>query len=41
MLCRTAAPHAGLQVWKSPGLEKSVAPMELHRTFGQIGRAHV
>ncbi|PRW59321.1 periodic tryptophan 2-like protein [Chlorella sorokiniana] len=24
-----------LQVWKSPGLEKSVAPMELHRTFGQ------
>ena len=35
MLCRTAAPHAGLQVWKSPGLEKSVAPMELHRTFGQ------
>ena len=24
-----------LQVWKSPGLEKSVAPMQLHRTFGQ------
>ncbi len=23
------------QVWNSPGLEKSVAPMELHRTFGQ------
>lgn len=24
-----------LQVWKAPGLEKSVAPMELHRTYGQ------
>lgn len=24
-----------LQVWRSPGLQKSVAPMELHRTYGQ------
>ncbi|KAL4425513.1 hypothetical protein ABPG75_009529 [Micractinium tetrahymenae] len=24
-----------LQVWKAPGLEKTVAPMELHRTYGQ------
>ena len=23
------------QVWKSPGLEKTTAPMELHRTYGQ------
>ncbi|PSC76313.1 periodic tryptophan 2-like protein [Micractinium conductrix] len=24
-----------LQVWKAPGLDKSVAPMELHRVYGQ------
>ena len=24
-----------VQVWRRPGLEKSVAPMELHRTYGQ------
>lgn len=24
-----------LQVWRAPGLQKSVAPMELHRTYGQ------
>ena len=23
-----------LQVWKAPGFEKSMAPMELHRTYG-------
>ena len=22
------------QVWRAPGLQKSVAPMELHRTYG-------
>lgn len=30
-----AHPTTALQVWKAPGLEKSVAPMELHRTYGQ------
>ena len=26
---------ANQQVWKAPGLDKSVSPMELHRTYGQ------